>query len=351
MYLAAIARIMGCMDHWRLGHRPALDGVRGLAILLVLVCHSQIKPLESAGIVGVTLFFALSGFLITRLLVEEYDRRGGQVSLTGFYWRRALRLFPALAVMMLLTGAIWAVAGRETPFLPVIAYVGNWSMAAGNWLGPWTHTWTLAVEEQFYLVWPVALILSLRAWGRRGALTVCAVGAAWSIVGRGAIFYATGNAARANFGTDMHIDALLGGAALALVVVGRRRALPDAWLAASLCALSLTGAGAARFVILPTVVAALSVALVYCAATSPRAWLSTPWLCYLGRRSYGIYLWHYPALLISQAIHPGVFSALVALAAGVVVAEASWRAVERPALGLKSWVRRPRTRSAVASSR
>src|SRR5579863_6573979 len=149
----------------RLGRQPVLDGLRGLAILLVMLMHTGIL---ANGFIGVDLFFALSGFLITTLLYDEWDRRAA-ISLRHFYERRARRLLPALVLVVLASVVIDLCAYRLTGWpLPKKAastflFVNNWIAATGHsdLLGGLNPTWSLAQEEQFYLVWPLALIWML----------------------------------------------------------------------------------------------------------------------------------------------------------------------------------------------
>jgi peptidoglycan/LPS O-acetylase OafA/YrhL len=154
----------------RLGHRPVLDGLRGIAILLVMLTHTNVLP---NGYVGVDLFFALSGFLITTLLYEEWDRTGG-ISLKRFYGRRARRLLPALGLMIVIALVVDMTCYSMTgwPFawkaLSSVLFVNNWLAATGHAkaLGSLNPTWSLAQEEQFYLVWPLVLIMLLRRRAR-----------------------------------------------------------------------------------------------------------------------------------------------------------------------------------------
>jgi peptidoglycan/LPS O-acetylase OafA/YrhL len=154
----------------RLGHRPVLDGLRGIAIFLVMLTHTGVLP---NGYVGVDLFFALSGFLITTLLYEEWDRTGG-ISLKRFYGRRARRLLPALGLMIVVALVVDMICYPMTgwPFgwkaLSSLLFVNNWLAATGHAkaLGSLNPTWSLAQEEQFYLVWPLVLIMLLRRRAR-----------------------------------------------------------------------------------------------------------------------------------------------------------------------------------------
>src|SRR5688572_4557652 len=156
------------VEPFTLGYRPYLDGVRGVAILLVLVCHIPNLPLQG-GFIGVDLFFVLSGFLITSLLLEEW-RATGNVSLGAFYARRALRLVPAL--LLVLGAAVLLSELREsrtaanatwTSALMTLFYSANWFLAYGAYpRKELSATWSLSVEEQFYLLWPLLLLVMLR---------------------------------------------------------------------------------------------------------------------------------------------------------------------------------------------
>lgn len=261
---------------WRLGHRPALDGLRGVAILLVLIGHSGPVVLQPVAWVGVTVFFGLSGFLITALLLEERATKG-RIRLGAFWVRRARRLLPALLVMVAVTGALLVGSGVSVEPLPVFGYYANWSQAAGDNLGIWRHTWSLAIEEQFYLVWP--LLLSLLPT-KRAVTIACAVGIAVSL-GLSATLHADFD--RVYYGTDTRAWALLAGCLIAARLVGSAR------------------------------------------QTRRSSWLCASSLRWFGRRSYGIYLWHYPLTLL---IDP-----LAGIALSLILAELSWQYVEEPLLG------------------
>ena len=152
---------------WRLGRRPALDGIRGLAVALVVVSHvAGVGRLDVLGKVGVTIFFVLSGFLITSLLAEEHETEG-HIRIGSFYARRARRLLPALVALVLITLLIQVNDGggfiRVPMLVGALTYSANWVKISGadtnDALG---HTWSLSVEEQFYLVWPLLLVCLLR---------------------------------------------------------------------------------------------------------------------------------------------------------------------------------------------
>ena len=314
-------------------------------MLLVIACHWLGMNLGSArfsplGSTGVTLFFVLSGFLITSLLVEEHDRRGG-VSFAAFYRNRTLRLAPALlflvAVLWLLDEWSGAVAA---PVVPVLFYVANWAQASGHQMGVLGHAWSLAIEEQFYIVWPAVLLLSMRR--RRGPLVVTVVGIA---VSTGLRFHYAGGvhpSIRAYYGSDTQAASLLIGCLLALLAHrGLRELRVPAWLltagALSLFAMVLTHGLAVSHVLVPTIVPWVAVLLIWAACCGPGGWLSGAFLGYVGRRSYGLYLWHYPAIaLMARATGDSLGWGVVAVAAAVGIAEISWRFVEQPMLRLKA---------------
>lgn len=351
----------------RLGYVPALDGLRGAAVLAVVAAHAWGDRLGGGGVIGVAVFFVLSGYLITSVIVDEWQVRGS-FSFGAFFARRALRLLPAL----LLAVAVFAIvawllldggARREALFSALFSatYLSGYASFAGypvvDELAP---TWSLAVEEQFYLVWPVLLWLGLRrgwSFGRLAGLTVGLV------VASAAVRAATWEA----WGRDIYwlpttwTDALLVGCALALaaragwsVTWGPRLQGAVAWVAviflAALCAWqAITHSAWSYRVVLLLVAVAAGVLIV--GLTGARVpWVLRPlelgWMRWVGRRSYAIYLWN--AILIT-GIPAGWEPRRVWLAVGAVlafpVAELSWRLVESRALAYKR--RFERTRAGV----
>jgi peptidoglycan/LPS O-acetylase OafA/YrhL len=291
-----------------IGYRPDLDGLRAIAVGLVILDHAELPRWNAAGITGVTIFFVLSGFLITSLLREE-QARTGRIALGCFYARRALRLLPAFtAVMMfvILVGIVGAwPAGWQLGVAGSVVYIQNWLYAAGVHLGPMGHTWTLSIEEQFYALWPLALVLLpiRRLTATIAVLIVAAIG--W----RAAFTYPM------DFGpTFAHIDALLVGAAVA--IWGRQ---VPAWIGLVALSVMLGLAFTPLAGTLEITVAATAIVIM----AAPRA--LEP-LAAAGRRSYGAYLWSWPLTMLM-----GVW----ALPATLLAAEASYRLVERPALRLK----------------
>jgi peptidoglycan/LPS O-acetylase OafA/YrhL len=368
-----------------LSYIPALDGVRALAVLGVMAFHGGISWLP-AGFLGVDTFFVLSGFLITSLLISEWQRRH-TIALGQFWARRARRLLPALLLLLVfvvLYAAFVAPAGTypglRLDSLSTLFYVANWHfiLTGSNYFDQTslpsllTHTWSLAVEEQFYLVWPLVVLGMLKFTGRLWALlTLSVAGALASAVEMALLFRHGAGLTRLYYGTDTHGQCMLIGAALAsgLAIFARRRHAPvapirgrrmpggdPAWAASSRWArtlLSILGAvGVAAAGLLWSqgsyngsflwqggfMVAALATAAVLlCVVCHQRSWLalalSVSPLRYLGRISYGLYLWHYPLFQWIDGQRTGLSGyALFAVRCGatVAVATVSFYLVERP---------------------
>lgn len=321
-----------------LGYRPGLDGLRGLAVAIVVASHLAPPDWWGAGRVGVSIFLTLSGFLITKLLLEERDRGG--VSLAGFYRRRAARLLPALPAVLLVCSAVNAARGLPVaaPLLASAAYVQNVQVAvAGNHGSAFDHLWSLALEEQFYLLWPLALVLASprRLFGAAVAGVPVLLAARVALVGTGA----------AGFGLSsgfLRVDALLAGCALAFVVhSGRRLAVGTvgkvaAWGLIALLS-SVLMADHADFANTYggtlTILATLALIVVALQADRP-LWGG------LGKISYGVYLWHVPFLILFG-------NPVLVVAATLAAAAASYRFVEMPArrwLSSRTDVRAPHRR-------
>jgi peptidoglycan/LPS O-acetylase OafA/YrhL len=331
---------------WRLGRRRGLDGLRGVAILLVVACHllgKTVGPPDqylSLGRAGVTLFFTLSGFLITSVLVEDVSARG-RVSLAGFYRNRAVRLFPALAVLIASLALLQRASGQQqllNDTWAVLLYVGNWAIAAGGSLGLLDITWSLAIEEQFYLVWPLVLVVALR-W-QRGPVNVVISG----IIASTAIRFvlAPHELTRVAHGSDTQAGSLLFGCLLALAAHrGLRAWRCPSWVPAvgafSLVGWGLFGGLWSAAVLVPTIVGPFGALLIWWAVSTSGGPLEWSWLRYLGRRSYALYLWHEVALAFFLGIAGGSLAAgILAVGVAVCLAEASWRLVERPARRLRA---------------
>ena len=318
---------------WKLGRRPALDGIRGVAILLVVACHAG-QGLTGAGVEGVMLFFTLSGFLITSLLLEEHEH--GPVRLRQFYLRRARRLLPALGVLLVvvLVAGSWLPTG-VTPgtAAAIVFYVTNWYAVAHPALNALSHTWSLAIEEQFYLLWPLVLM----AVARRGRLLRTAV--AGAVVAFAAMAWGLATGHDESLGrADVGAAALLVGCALATWMHRRpegpsRSRVVLLGLAALVPFVVAWHGWPARLAL--QVVTPLAAALMIWASAQGEgvALLSGRVLGWVGRRSYAIYLWHFPILWVgAEELGTGVLRVSLEVAAAFAVAELSWRLVEAPFL-------------------
>jgi peptidoglycan/LPS O-acetylase OafA/YrhL len=355
-------------DRIVLPHEPALDGLRGLAVAAVVLFH--LERLDG-GFLGVDLFFVLSGYLITSLLVTEHRGRG-RIDLGRFWARRARRLLPALLLLIVGVGALIV---RFTPesgrpavrgdVLSTLGYVANWNRVLDtvsywdmfNHRSPLDHTWSLAIEEQFYLVWPL-VVLGLLGWWRRrggadphrrlGAVALAGAGASLVLL---AVTYSPWDTNRAYFGTDTRLGPTLLGAALAVFLADRphRLGAPSrglelaglaavAWMAWSV--LTVDGVtswyyrgGLAAFALASVVV------ILVVTGGSPARRLSrlVSWrpLRGLGLISYGVYLWHWPVIVYVTADRAKVDGLAldvlrVVLTVGIGIAAASYVLVEHP---------------------
>ena len=352
----------------KMGYIPGLDGIRAIAVLAVLLYHSGLAAVPG-GFLGVDVFFVLSGFLISSLLLQEIEHTSS-VSFGQFYLRRARRLLPALfatlalsAVLVLLFARDAAAQFREDAIASA-AYVTNWWYIASDLsyfeaMGRppmLQHLWSLAVEEQFYLLWPLALVLLYRWRGRPGvgrvALIVSLVSTLLMAIGSFAWnLPASGDASRLYFGTDTHCMGLLLGAALA--TVWRPGALPNRVAGPAKLILWAVALGAVGwlFWIFHTVsqdsawlyrggflvVSALT-AVAIAAATHPAfgfgSLLATQPMRYIGERSYGLYLYHWPIFVVTR---PGIDLPFEGVPAWILrmgltfgVAEISYRYLEMP---------------------
>jgi peptidoglycan/LPS O-acetylase OafA/YrhL len=347
-------------------HRiPALDGLRAVAVAGVLCAHLRIG-LPQAG-VGVNVFFVLSGFLITTLLLREREGRG-TIALGRFYVRRLLRLYPALLVVVLAVAAYSVVlvddpvlaTRTEHTALTSLLYVTNWERAFGGNGGMLAHTWSLSIEEQFYLVWPLALLVAHRVAGARGVLVLALAGSVGALGLRFLLWDDGAGLARIYNGTDTEADQLLLGAALAVLVArsaplvaraGRLLAPVGAAFVVAVAVSALTPE--MQFTWGATGVALGAAAVIGHVVTAPEgAWaraLSVRPLVAVGRISYGLYLWHFPVTFVVGDRLPGAVGRSVGVVAVSLVAAAlSYRLVEQPILRARDR-RDPATATAQAS--
>jgi peptidoglycan/LPS O-acetylase OafA/YrhL len=321
-----------------LGYMPQLDGLRGAAVALVIV-HHVTPPVEFGGWIGVHVFFVLSGFLITSLLVRERARTG-RVDLVRFYLRRALRLYPPLLTAIIVLAPLGIIVSGAVGYVKASALTASYLMNlyttfTGAGVQGWGHTWTLALEEQFYLIWPVAFLVAF-AGSRRSPRLATGVLAALALAS-----VVVGSVP----GTDPSgVNPLMsaGGLAVGCVMALTRDAWSDAarhplvapaGIAALVVAVVVGGTHAAdaglALAVLGTVL--VLAALVEGGGRVVQAFSWTP-LVYIGAISYELYLWHYPLLQYLTAITGGTPASVawIALPATVVAAFLSHRYVSAP---------------------
>ncbi|MBA2713974.1 MAG: acyltransferase, partial [Rubrobacteraceae bacterium] len=371
----------------QLSYSPGLDGLRALAVIAVLLYHADLAWIPG-GFLGVEVFFVISGYLITALLLAEWRQRGS-INLKNFWWRRARRLLPALYVLLIVTLTFAVVflpgevAGLRGDVLAAFGYVTNWFLIFGQESyfesvgrpSVLQHLWSLAVEEQFYLIWPIVLAVGLGMGATRlrtrRVLTVAIAGAAASAVAM-ALLYAPGvDPSRIYYGTDTRATGLLCGVALAFLWSPgdkyrlaedrhHRPWLPDrgrfrrrwGWTAPLLLdVLGLAALGTLTwfflhlgefqpflyrggFALVALATVAAIMAVVHPFTHVGTLLLGSAPLRWIGVRSYGIYLWHWPVFMVTRPDLDVPFGGLPLLAlrltVTVVLADLSYRFVETP---------------------
>jgi peptidoglycan/LPS O-acetylase OafA/YrhL len=357
-----------------LPHVAAIDGLRALAVLAVVAYHATLAEVPG-GFFGVDVFFVISGYLVTVLFLARASAPAGgglaipEVSDTADFWRRrARRLLPATLATAALTWVVFAALGVRSPgsltaeALAAVGYIGNWFFLFGDHSyfetisspSPFLHFWSLAVEAQFYLVWPLLLIGALRFGGRLAAFALAVSLAAISTLMVASLYSPEADPSRAYYGTDARVAGLLLGAALAIVVKPALAArVPRAPIEA------IGWGGLAALVLLTTQVsefdsfiyrggffaascASVAVMLAALHERNTVAWmLSRPALRWLGERSYSIYLWHWPVFVLTQPQMSADLRSWSLLAARLgltlILAELSYRLVENTFRGRSGW--------------
>ncbi len=377
---------------------PGIDGLRALAVAAVFAYHADLDWAQG-GFLGVDLFFVISGFLITALLLREW-RTSGSLRTLRFWGRRALRLLPALVALLVVVSIAVPLLASDQGYrlrgdvLAGLGYVSNWRLIFEDQsyfqeIGRppvLQHLWSLAVEEQFYLLWPLvlfALLTTMKRHGREPGQLIWPVLALAAVsAGLMAVLYDPDlDPSRVYFGTDTRAAGLLIGAALACIPLRwasspklgfpRRLALEAVGLTAvvglGLCVVNVDQFDPRLYrggFVAVAVLAAVAVAV----ASHPASWVGRVLGCrpmvWLGRRSYAVYLWFWPVLMMTRAHSDVPLSGLPLLALQIVLtlalATASYRWVERPiragALGrawreLREWVGRRRLRPGPLAAR
>jgi peptidoglycan/LPS O-acetylase OafA/YrhL len=362
----------------------ALDGLRAVSLLILMGYHFGVGWLQG-GFFGLDIFYVLSGYLITGLLLGEYRRRGG-VKLSAFWLRRARRLLPALVIVLVVVALMVRFAEPQGLFpdfrisaLSALFYFSNWwqIVASSNYFTtvgpvyPLAHTWSLAVEEQFYLVWPLVVVAVMHlsrtfVRGIKVLLILSAVGAAASAFEMAHLYGPSANLTRLYFGTDTHAQSILIGAVLAcsMTLIEMRRGTsgmaPAAaspvlrWFLTALAVAGFAGMLTLTYTLVGTssfdyrggfALSGLSAAAMIIGAVCVRGGpiarlLSWRPLVWMGTVSYGAYLWHYPVFVFLDFDRTGLFGLpllAVRFALTFVLAALSYYLVERPVMMGTFW--------------
>jgi peptidoglycan/LPS O-acetylase OafA/YrhL len=350
----------------RLHYLPGLDGLRALAVLAVLLYHADIVWLPG-GFLGVEVFFVVSGYLITSLLLAEYRTRH-TIHLKQFWQRRARRLLPALFAMLiavLVYMVLWLpdeVAGIRSDVVAAFTYATNWYLIAAQKSyfesvgrpSLLQHLWSLAVEEQFYLIWPLFFTFVLTRLKTRGALWLLMLGATLSALWMGILYQPDVDPSRVYYGTDTRASGLLIGAALAFVWAPKASDAARRWQSWLLDAVGWIALGGlfAAFLFLDEfnpflyqggmLLVAVATAFVIAAVVHPKSPLLGPLLGvgvlqWIGLRSYSLYLWHWPLFMVTRpqldTSLEGMPLLLFRFGVAFALAEISYRFVEAPIRG------------------
>jgi peptidoglycan/LPS O-acetylase OafA/YrhL len=349
----------------------ALDGLRAFAVMAVLFYHAGISWV-GGGLLGVDVFFVLSGFLITSLLCRELSR-SATVRVARFWARRARRLLPAL-IILLLGVAAYAYAFRSSvdvslirgDSLSTLFYVANWHFILADQgyfaqtaaPSPLLHTWSLAVEEQYYLIWPLVALFVVRRWGIRALAVTATVAAVASAVLMGMLYAVGTSVDRLYYGTDTRAQALLVGSVLGALGSHNGQSLsilPDRWTSTRRRRRIWTAVGAfgaaylvwawnalggqdpvlyhGGFFVVALAAGAVIVGCVAVPNSLLARFLSIPVIVFIGRISYGLYLYHWPLFLAIDHQHTGLSGAwllLTRLAVTFAVATVSFVFIEEP---------------------
>jgi peptidoglycan/LPS O-acetylase OafA/YrhL len=344
---------------------PALDGVRGIAILLVFAVHTA-PQLLVGGRIGVDLFFVLSGFLITSILLQEFRERGA-IHLGYFYMRRALRLLPALfSVIAFIVIFTWITQPSNLPItlwnaIGALFYFYNWQIViapfpdylSGRWM--FTHLWSLSIEEQFYTSWPLIVLLLFRFRTPRWAkISVVIAGIVLPEIAR-VILWRRDSSLHSvyllYFRTDLRMDGLMWGALAAMLIDARliptgqlkdvvSWAAPVAFVMLVLIAAQEWLYNGRLFLFGFSLVGVSSSVLIYGVACCPLPFFNVALeyrpLRWIGMVSYGLYLWHWPMIRVVEGFNLGPLPAMILeFGATFTISAISFYCYERPFLQLK----------------
>jgi peptidoglycan/LPS O-acetylase OafA/YrhL len=348
------------LNYWK-----SLDGLRAFAVAIVLAAHAG-SPFPRSGGVGVDIFFVLSGFLITRILARECERYG-KINRKSFYIRRLLRLSPALLACLALFVILTLASGKPVRLdvaALVLTYTSNYAQAVWNYdMGSMAHCWSLAIEEQFYLLWPFVILLLQRLLASNLGKCMGLLGVALLLVIYRAAMVGTYSAGRIYFGLDTHMDGLVLGSALAygLMAIDNRTSQTEkspstqVFKALSLILVPISIGGLIVTMHFLTwahpwmgligyfLVALASCVLIADLVASPfsqvRCICEASILVYVGKLSYGLYLYHYPIYRFCESYFtdiPRYQLVSIMVVASIATAVVSYHMLEKPVLRLKA---------------
>jgi peptidoglycan/LPS O-acetylase OafA/YrhL len=358
-------------DRVEFSHVPALDGIRAMAVLLVMVYHMEylvpeLHTFVKGGFLGVDIFFVLSGFLITSILLKEQDETGG-ISLWSFYLRRTLRLIPAfwlfLIVLYFLGDTLLPpieaeVIYSQNNFLYSFFYTMNLHRASGGITGNLNHTWSLAIEEQFYIIWSLVLFKAFAEFRSRRHIAVGTGVAILILVFHRAIRTYLGTSFDVlYYSTEMRIDAILIGCLASMLFFWKliptrafhtrtfSRIALGATVGALLILLTISHKDRALFYGISSLFSVLTaIGLLWLAVnetTRVHRILENAVLRWLGQISYGLYLWHYLFYEFAKAqVGSEAMQVIVAVSCSLIVSSLSFYCLERYVLKIKSHISR-----------
>jgi peptidoglycan/LPS O-acetylase OafA/YrhL len=327
----------------QLPYLQPLDGLRAVAAILVLLMHARLPYSGGGGLIGVGTFFVLSGFLITRLLVHEYEQEG-RIDYLAFQWRRFARIVPLVIlfvlVFLLVQSHLFPKAKPLAEIIPVLFFYKNYAVMFAKTSFVLGHMWSVAVEVQFYLIWPVILAGLLTLYGRSAATSLAVLALAFLAWRWGLRILAESGFYRSYFSFENSAASLVLGAWLA---VAMKQAVLSARFANILGIASvIIFAGImvqdwafirrynVHFLTANDLASIAMIAAILTHSSIPSRLLSAKIFIPLGAWSYGIYVWHYPIARVARDNLPGVYSAAVVLLVTLVLAALSYYFFERP---------------------